>query len=61
MNELEKRMQHEMIKKLMKQAIDNNPHLNSIQKEQQKARVDACAAQADRVENMLSMIKYLGL
>lgn len=61
MNEIEKRMQHEMIKNIMKQAIDNNPLLNPIQKEQQKARVDACAAQADRIENMLSMIKYLGL
>ena len=46
MNEIEKRMQHEMIKDMMKKAIDNNPLLNPIQKEQQKARVDACAAQA---------------
>ena len=61
MNEIEKHMQHEMIKDMMKQAIDNNPILNPIQKEQQKARVDACAAQADRIENMLSMIRYLGL
>ena len=61
MNEIEERMQHEMIKNMMKQAIDNNPLLNPIQKEQPKARVDACAAQADRIENMLSMIKYLGL
>ncbi len=53
MNELEKHMQHEIIKKLMKQAIDDNPFLNSIQNEQQKARVDFCAAQADRIENML--------
>lgn len=42
MNEIEKHMQHEMIKDMMKQAIDNNPLLNPIQKEQQKARVDAC-------------------
>lgn len=61
MNEIEKHIQHEMIKDLMKKAIDNNPLLTPLQKEQQKARVDACAAQADRVENMLSMIKYLGL
>ena len=61
MNEIEKHVQHEMIKNMMKQAIDNNPLLNPIQKEQQKARVDACAAQADRIEHMLSMIKYLGL
>ncbi len=54
-------MAHEMIKDMMKQAINNNPLLNQIQKEQQKARVDPCAAQADRIENMLSMIKYLGL
>ena len=61
MNEVEKHMQHEIIKKLMKQAIDNNPLLNYIQKEEQKARVDACAAQVDRIENLLSIIKYLGL
>ena len=61
MNEIEKHIQHEMIKDMMKQAINNNHLLNQIQKEQQKARVDACAAQADRIENMLSMIKYLGL
>ena len=61
MNEIERQMQHEAIKNLMKRAIDNNPHLNQFQKEQQKARVDACAAQADRIEKMLSMIKYLGL
>lgn len=61
MNEIEKRMQHEMIKNIMKQAIDNNPLLNPIQKEQQKARADACAVQADRIEDMLSMIKYLGV
>lgn len=61
MKEIEKHMQHEMIKDMMKQAIDNNPLLTPLQKEQQKARVDACVAQADRVENMLSMIKCLGL
>ena len=61
MNELEKHMQHEIIVNLMKQAIDNNPFLDSVQKDQQKARVDASAAQADRIENVISMIKYLGL
>ena len=61
MNEIERQMQHEAIKNLMKRAIDNNPHLNQFQKEQQKVRVDACAAHADRIEKMLSMIKYLGL
>ena len=61
MNEIEKHIQHEMIKNIMKQAIDNNPLLNPIQKEQQKARVDACATQADRIENMLSIINYLSL
>ena len=61
MSEIEKHLQHEMAINIMKRAIDNNPFLNAIQKEQQKARVDACAAQADRIENMLSMIKYLGL
>ena len=36
MNEIEKRMQHELIKNMMKQAIDNNLLLNPIQKEQQQ-------------------------
>lgn len=59
MNELEKHMQHEAIKNILKQAIDNNPYLDPFQKERQKARIDAAAAQADRFENMLSLIKYL--
>ena len=61
MNELEKHMQHEAIKNMLKQCIDNNPYLNMIQKEQQKAQIDAAAAQADRIENLLSLIKYLGI
>ena len=60
MNEIEKHMQHEMIKDMMKQAIDNNPLLNPIQKEQQKARVDACAAQADRIKNMVEANAFAG-
>ena len=44
MNELEKYMQHEIIKKLMKQAIDDNPFLNSIQNEQQNTRRFLCGA-----------------
>ena len=61
MNELEKHMQHEAIKTMLKQCIDNNPYLNMIQKEQQKAQIDAAAVQADRIENLLSLIKYLGI
>ncbi|MDE5946604.1 MAG: hypothetical protein K2G63_04785 [Oscillospiraceae bacterium] len=61
MNELEKHIQHEAIKSLLKQRIDNNPYLNQCQIEQQKAQIDAAAAQADRIENLLSLIKYLGL
>ena len=61
MNELEKHRQHETIKNMLKQCIDNNPYLNMIQKEQQKAQIDAAAAQADRIENLLSIIKYLGI
>ena len=61
MNELEKHMRHKVIVNMMKQAIDNNPILDSVQKDQQKARVDACAAQADRIEDVLLMIRYLGL
>lgn len=61
MNELEKHIQHEAIKSILKQAIDNNPYLNWVEKEQQKSRIDAAAAEADRIENMLSLIKYLGI
>lgn len=61
MNEIEKHMQHLIIKELMKRAIDNNLLLDPIQKEEQKVRVEACASHADRIEIMLSMIKYLGL
>lgn len=61
MNELEKHIQHEAIKSLLKQGVDNNSYLNQFQKEQQKAQIDAAAAQADRIENLLSLIKYLGL
>lgn len=61
MNELEKHIQHEAIKSMLKQAIDNNPYLNWVEKEQQKSRIDAAAAEADKIENMLSLIKYLGI
>jgi len=61
MNELEKHIQHEAIKSILKQAIDNNPYLNWVEKEQQKSRIDAAAAEADKIENMLSLIKYLGI
>lgn len=44
----------------MKRAIDNNPLLNSFQKDERKARVDTCAVQADRIVNMLSTIKSVG-
>lgn len=61
MNELEKHLQHEVIKNILKQNIDNNPYLNPFQKEQQKARIDAAAVQADRFEDILSLINYLSL
>ena len=61
MNEIEKHIQHEYIKSILKQAIDNNPYLTPYDKERQKARIDAAAAQADRIENLLSLIKYLGI
>lgn len=60
MNEIEKHIQHEYIKSVLKQAIDNNPYLTPYDKEIQKARIDTAAAQADRIENMLSLIKYVG-
>ena len=61
MNEIEKHIQHEYIKSILKQAIDNNPYLTPYDKEIQKARIDVAAAQADRIENLLSLIKYLGI
>lgn len=61
MNEPEKHLQHEVIKNILKQNIDNNPYLNPFQKEQQKARIDAAAVQADRFEDILSLINYLSL
>ena len=61
MNEIEKHIQHEYIKSILKQAIDNNPYLTPYDKEIQKARIDVAAEQADRIENLLSLIKYLGI
>lgn len=61
MNEIEKHIQHEYIKSILKQAVDNNPYLTPYDKEIQKARIDVAAAQADRIENLLSLIKYLGI
>lgn len=61
MNEIEKKAQHEVIKKILKQAIDNNPYLTPYQKEIQKVRIDEAAAQADQFMDLLAVIGYIGL
>lgn len=42
MNELEKHIQHEAIKSILKQAIDNNPYLNWVEKRTAKITDRCC-------------------
>ena len=51
--------QHEAIKKLLKQAIDNNPNLTPMQKLIAKNNIDTAAQQADWIMEMLRMCGYL--
>ena len=51
--------QHEAIKKLLKQAIDNNPNLTPMQKTIAKINIDTAAQQADWIMEMLRMCGYL--
>ena len=51
--------QHEAIKKLLKQAVENNPNLTQQQKKVAKDNIDTAAQQADWIMDMLRMCGYL--
>ena len=51
--------QHEAIKDLLKQAVDNNPNLSELQKHLAKQRIDSAAQQADWIMEMLRQCGYL--
>ena len=51
--------QHEAIKALLKQAVDNNPNLSELQKYPAKQRIDIAAQQADWIMEMLRQCGYL--
>lgn len=52
--------QHEAIKALLKQAVENNPNLTRQQKVIAKNNIDTAAQQADWIMEMLRMCGYLG-
>ena len=51
--------QHEAIKALLKQAVENNPNLTQQQKMIAKNNIDTAAQQADWIMEMLRMCGYL--
>ena len=51
--------QHEAIKVLLKQAVENNPNLTQQQKMIAKNNIDVAAQQADWIIEMLRMCGYL--
>ena len=51
--------QHEAIKVLLKQAVENNPNLTQQQKMIAKNNIDIAAKQADWIIEMLRMCGYL--
>lgn len=51
--------QHEAIKVLLKQAVENNPNLTQQQKMIAKNNIDIAAKQADWIMEMLRMCGYL--
>lgn len=51
--------QHEAIKVLLKQAVENNPNLTQQQKVIAKNNIDNAAKQADWIMEMLRMCGYL--
>lgn len=56
----QEKIQHEMIKELLKQAIQKNPNLTDLQKQLAIERIDYAARQADWVMDMMRMCGYLG-
>lgn len=51
--------QHEAIKTLLKQAVDNNPTLSELQKHLVKQQIDIAAQQADWVMEILKQCGWL--
>ena len=51
--------QHEAIKVLLKQAVENDPNLTQQQKMVAKNNIDIAAKQADWIIEMLRMCEYL--
>lgn len=58
MNDTEQ-LQHETIKNILKQTIQNNPNLTPVQKQVAKERVDQAAEQADWIMEIMRMCGYL--
>lgn len=52
-------LQHETIKNILKQAIQNNPGLTPNEKQLAKERIDQAAMQADWITEMMKMCGYL--
>lgn len=55
----EEQAQHEAIKTLLKQAVDNNPALPEYQKHIVKQRIDVAAQQADWIMEIFRQCGWL--
>ena len=56
----QEKYEHEAIKAVLKQAIQNNPNLDPFQKKTAMDNIDRAAQQADWIIEMLRMCEYLG-
>ena len=52
-------IQHEVIKRLLKQAVQNNSNLSPVQKQMAMDRIDNAAQQADWIMEMLRLCGYI--
>ena len=59
--ELMEKIQHEVFKNYLKSTIENNIHLTRPQKEYQKKCVDAAAQQADKLQEVIKMMRTMGM
>lgn len=55
----DEQLQHETIKQLLKQSIQNNPQLTALQKQIAMDNIDRAAQQADWIVEMLRKSGYL--
>ena len=51
--------QHEIIKRILKKAIQNNPNLTLIEKQEAYEKIDIAATQADWIMEIMKMCGYL--